>query len=123
MAASIVITALHYADNYLFLHEYPGPDWVHHETIYIAWSLLTLVGVAGYLLYKEGRSVAAGLYLLVYSFTGLSSLGHYLHGGLDEFSPKMHLFVWTDALAGALVLLCAIAVLRGSRTQGAVTDR
>jgi len=36
--------------------------------------------------------------------TGLSSLGHYLYGAMSEFSFKMHLFIWTDALTGMALM-------------------
>lgn len=61
VAGSIIVTALHYTHNYLLIAEYPQPEWVHRPTVYIAWSLLTLVGVAGYMLFRDGRTLSAGL--------------------------------------------------------------
>jgi hypothetical protein len=117
VVASIIVTALHYTDNYLSIEEYPQPNWVHRETIYIAWSLLSLVGIAGYMLFREGRSLAAGLYLLVYSYTGTSSLGHYLYGDAADFTTKMRLFIWTDALLGSLVAGYALWILLARRSE------
>ncbi len=117
LVASVAITALHYSHNYIEIDRYPQPDWVHRETIYIAWFLLTLAGIAGYLLYRDGRNFAAGLYLLMYSYTGISSLGHYPYGSPGDFTTVMHLFIWTDALAGAAVAATAVRILitRGRR--------
>ncbi|HVF52581.1 MAG TPA: hypothetical protein VNC78_03130 [Actinomycetota bacterium] len=114
--ASVVVTALHYTDNYISIEDYPQPDWIHRETILIAWSLLTLIGIGGYMMFRDGRSLSAGLYLLVYSYTGLSSLGHYPYGSAGEFSAKMHVFIWTDALVGALVAICAVWILLSRRS-------
>lgn len=123
VVASVLITALHYTDNYLYIDDYPGPDWVHREIVYIAWSLLTLIGIAGYLFYRDGRATPAGMYLLVYSYTGLSSLGHYPYGSFDDFSPRMHAFIWTDALVGAAVLACAAWILLSGQTSSAAAGR
>ena len=113
--ASVVVTALHYTDNYISIEEYPQPDWIHRETVLIAWLLLTLVGIAGYMLFHAGRTLAAGFYLLVYSYTGTSSLGHYPFGGAEDFTTRMHLFIWTDAIVGFLVAGCALWILLSRR--------
>ena len=113
---SIVITALHYTDNYISIEDYPQPDWIHRETIYITWFLLTLIGIAGYMQFREGRFIPAGLYLLVYSYTGTSSLGHYPYGGASDFTTKMHLLIWSDALVGLLVAGCALWILLARRS-------
>lgn len=115
VAVAAFVTAFHYTDNYLSIDEYPAPDWVQREIVYIAWSLLTLVGIAGYLFYRDGKAVAGGMYLLVYSYTGISSLAHYLYGPLDEFTLKMHVLVWADGLVGLTVLACALEILLGRR--------
>ncbi|HEX2241228.1 MAG TPA: hypothetical protein VHJ82_08835, partial [Actinomycetota bacterium] len=62
---------------------------------------------------------AGALYLLVYSYTGLSSLGHYAYGPAAHFTTKMHLFIWTDALVGLVVALAAVWILvaRGSQSN------
>jgi hypothetical protein len=115
LIASIVITLLHYTDNYMSIDEYPQPGWIHGETIWLAWSLFTLVGIAGYLMYRDGKRVAAGIYLLVYSITGLSSLGHYQSGSMGDFTTRMHIFIWTDGLIGLLVAAFAVWILLSRR--------
>lgn len=117
VVTSIVVTTVHYADNIVNISEYPQPGWISREVVLLAWVLFTLIGVAAYLLYRAGRPVAAGLYLLVYSITGLSSPGHYLHGSFDEFSLKMHAGIGADALVGLAVAACGVLVLlRRART-------
>jgi hypothetical protein len=120
LIASVVSTAIHYLDNAIYIDHYPQPDWINPELVYIVWSLLTLIGIAGYLFFKEGRYLSSGLYLLVYSYTGLSSLGHYLYGSLHDFSAKMHLLIAADALTGALVAVIAVRLLLLSRSPAAV---
>ncbi|MDQ3958176.1 MAG: hypothetical protein M3273_07635 [Actinomycetota bacterium] len=129
LVASVVSTAIHYTDNYLFIEEYPQPEWIEKSTIYSVWLMLTAVGAIGYWMYRTGWRVAAGACLLVYSYTGLSSLGHYFFGSFSDFTAKMHFFIWTDGLTGAAVLACALALLlgiapaRGHREEEAVGEQ
>ena len=104
LLAGIVLTTVHYTDNYLYFDEYPQPGSLRPWHVYAAWLLLTAIGVAGYRLYARGFEVPAYVCLVVYSYTGLSSLGHYLYGALGEFSGKQHVFIAVDGLAGASVI-------------------
>lgn len=104
LAASVVLTTIHYTDNYLYFDEYPQPGSLQRWQVWAAWLLLTAVGVAGYALYRRGYAGPAYVCLVVYSYTGLSSLGHYLYGSLGEFSAKQHAFIAVDGLTGASVI-------------------
>ena len=73
--------------------------------------------ITTYLLYRNRSYLMAGAYLLVYSYTGLSSLGHYVYGSGDDFTARMHASILADAVAGALVALCGVAVIVRSRTR------
>ncbi|MGI8775380.1 MAG: hypothetical protein ACR2KQ_10325 [Actinomycetota bacterium] len=106
---------VHYFDNYLNVAEYPQPEWITGGTVLLSWVFFTLLGIAGYLLYRAGQTLAAGLYLLAYSLAGLTSPGHYLHGALEEFSLKMHLGIWADAVVGTAVAVCGVLVLLQGR--------
>ena len=110
-------TAIHYTDNYLFIEDYPQPDWIAQETIYVTWALFTLIGIAGYLFFRDEKPVAAAAYLLVYSYTGLSSLGHYAFGSMEQFSSKMHLLIVLDGIAGLSVAACAAWILLTRRIR------
>lgn len=102
--ACIISTAIHFTDNYLYIEKYPQPDWITASSIYISWVIWTAIGVTGYRLYKSGKFSLAYLFLVIYSFCGLGSLGHYLYGAMSEFSMKMHLFIITDGLTGLAIL-------------------
>lgn len=114
LLASVLSTIVHYTDNYLNLEDYPQPHWINHAVIPIAWLILTAFGVAGWLLYRNGRALPAGLCLVVYSYTGLSSLGHYRFGPLSDFSTKMHAGIWLDGITGTAVLAIAVWLIVGS---------
>ncbi|HEU4481140.1 MAG TPA: hypothetical protein VFS18_04580, partial [Actinomycetota bacterium] len=111
VAASVAVTAVHYTDNYVSIDDYPQPGYINQELVALAWILLTLIGVAGYLFYRDRKPLAGVSYLLVYSYTGLSSLGHYAYGSSGDFTTKMHVLIWTDGIVGAVVALCALWIL------------
>jgi hypothetical protein len=104
LIACIVSTAIHFTDNYLYIEQYPEPDWITPSSIYLSWSVWTVIGIVGYWLYKYQKFWLAYLCLVCYSFCGLDSLGHYLYGALTEFSPKMHFFILTDGITGLCIL-------------------
>ena len=106
--ASVVLTAFHFTDNYVSIETYPQPDWVTKPVVVVSWLLLTSFGVAGYALYRRGSfSLAHGL-LLAYSYTGLSSLGHFLSGSPDEFTTRGLVSVLIDGAAGSAVLAVTV---------------
>ncbi|YAF98401.1 MAG: hypothetical protein AB3A66_12425 [Nodularia sp. CChRGM 3473] len=104
LIASIISTGIHFTDNYLFIEQYPQPDWITAPVIYQSWLILTTIGITGYWLYEYRKFWFAYACLLVYSLTGLASPGHYLYGNLSHFSAKMHIFIWTDGLTGLAIL-------------------
>ncbi|HEV2754944.1 MAG TPA: hypothetical protein VG318_04120 [Actinomycetota bacterium] len=108
LLAGIVLTVVHYADNYLYFDEYPQPASLRRWQVYTGWIVLTAVGVLGYRLYRSGYTAPAYICLVVYSYTGTSSLGHYLYGSWSEFSVKQHVFILVDGLTGLAVLVFVV---------------
>ncbi len=100
LIASIISTAMHFTDNYRFIHLYPQPDWITAPAIYQSWIVLTIVGIVGYGFYQFRKFWLAYGCLMIYALTGLASPGHYLYGSLSQFSVKMHLLIWSDGLTG-----------------------
>jgi hypothetical protein len=121
VGASVALTAFHFADNYFSIETYPQPDWITGAVVAISWPLFTALGVAGYVLYRRGRFTEAHGFLIAYSYTGLSSLGHFLSGSPDEFTTRGLVSVLIDGAAGATVLAVALwsilALRRSSKTK------
>ena len=111
IGAAIVSTIVHYTDNFVHIDDYPQPGWINHAVIPTAWLALTAIGLAGYAFFRRGRYGIAGACLVVYSYTGLSSLAHYSFGPLSEFSPAMHAGILLDGATGAAVLAVAVWTL------------
>jgi len=104
IAVSVISTFIHNVDNYVHFDQYPQPDWITPSGIIRSWFIWTIIGIAGYLFYKNQQFRLSYFCLIIYSSCGLSSLGHYLYGRVDEFSSAMNLFILTDGLAGFAVL-------------------
>ena len=102
--ASVVLTAFHFTDNYVSIETYPQPEWVTRPVVVVSWSLLTAIGLGGLWLHRRGSFALAHACLLVYSYAGLSSLGHFLSGPPDEFTTRGLVSVLIDGAAGSAVL-------------------
>lgn len=125
LIASIISTGIHFTDNYLFIEQYPQPNWITAASIYQSWLILTVLGITAYWLYNYRKFWLSYGCLLVYSFTGLASLGHYFYGSLSQFSAKMHLFILTDGLTGLAILgfvIWSAPILRQWRREYSPTD-
>jgi hypothetical protein len=107
LAASIVSTAAHYSHNYVQVDQYPLGGWLSETAIraaiLVSWPLLTAVGLVGYRQYSRRRYREAHACLLAYSFTGISTLGHFLYGSPD-IPPVWYATIFTDGLTGLAVL-------------------
>ena len=108
LVASIVSTAIHYTDNAVYIEDYPQPGWLTEAQIYASWAVLTAIGIVGYRLYRAGRWLPAHVLLLIYSYTGVSSLGHYLYSGVGELSARQHFHIATDGITGSAILAFVI---------------
>ena len=101
---NIISTSFHYTDNALFVDLYPEPEWINTSGVFVTWGVMSLIGILGYWLYNQQKYWSSYLLLGIYAGTGLSSTAHYFYGALSQFSLKMHVFIWTDAIAGSLVV-------------------
>ena len=104
LVVNIIITSLHYTDNALNVDLYPEPDWITTSGVFLTWGVMSAIGILGYWLYNQQKYWLSYLFLGIYAGTGLSSVAHYFYGALSQFSLKMHAFIWSDAIAGSLVV-------------------
>src|SRR5579883_1076405 len=90
LLGNIVITAFHYTDNFLNFEHYPDPSWLTQDGIWMAWIILTVCGILGYVLYIKGLFAIAYLCLGLYSITGGLSPGHYFFPAHEAYICNMH---------------------------------
>lgn len=115
--ASVLLTAIHFTDNYVSYETYTPSDLVTPTVVLVSWPLLTAFGVAGYLLYRRGRFAPAHACLLAYSYTGLSSLGHFLSASPGDLTTRGLVSVLIDGVVGSAVLAVTVWSILAQRGE------
>ncbi len=108
MAAAVISTTIHYADNYFSFEEYPQGALatvdITSAMVGLSFILLTPAGFLGYWLYARGAMLAAYGLLAAYSLVGLSTPIHYTEAGLSYFPWWRNVSILSDGVVGAAVL-------------------
>jgi hypothetical protein len=121
VAATIALTAFHFTDNIVNVDTYPRQDWISGTAIQVAglifWPIFAAFGVIGYRLYRQGRFPLAHVFLVLFSYLGLVSLGHFTAGSPDELTTRGLVSVLIDVTAGFTVLGVAIWSILARRTE------
>ncbi len=108
VAAAVLATTIHYADNYSSFEKYPKGSVAFVEVtstiVGLTWLLLTPVGMLGYWLYTRGSMLAAYGSLAIYSIVGLTTPIHYTEAGLSSFPWWRNVSILTDGVTGAAVV-------------------
>ena len=101
-----VASLIHFVHNAEFIAEYPNlPSSWSRAGVYFAWIVLTVVGIAGWLLVSR-RYLVIGLVLLaIYAALGLDSLGHYVLAPLSAHAFAMNATILLEVTAAGLVLV------------------
>jgi hypothetical protein len=112
---------VHFVHNAEFVRDYPGmPASWSRGTIYLAWVVLTSIGLSGWLM---SRRHAAGLVVLaLYAALGIDSLGHYAVAPIARHTWAMNSTILLEVTAAALVLvevLRELAARAGAWRHGA----
>ena len=120
MITTAVLTLFHFTDNTLAIDTYPAPSWQpdwFEWVVALSWPVFTAFGVLGYRWYKRGEFHRAHMALIVYSYTGLVSLGHFTAGGPDDLTTRALVSVIVDAIAGFVVLGMTIRSILARRRR------
>ncbi|GAB3718850.1 hypothetical protein GCM10027598_30980 [Amycolatopsis oliviviridis] len=106
LAFTLLSTTLHYAHNVIRAADYPQiegiPVGVAATLVAIVYFVLTAIGLLGYRDYLRGRYWRALGFLMVFSLSGLASLGHFLVG-VPQVPAFWFATIFTDG-ASALML-------------------
>jgi CHASE2 domain-containing sensor protein len=118
--ATVALTLFHFTDNTISIDTYPAPSWQpdwFEWVVALSWPVFTAFGVLGYRWYKRGEFGRAHVALIVYSYTGLVSLGHFTAGGPDDLTTRALVSVVIDVVAGSVVLAVTIRSIIARRRQ------
>ncbi|MBB5853342.1 hypothetical protein ACFQ05_08565 [Amycolatopsis umgeniensis] len=106
LAFTLLSTTLHYAHNVIRAADYPQiegiPVGVAATLVAVVYFVLTAIGLLGYRDYLRGRYWRALVFLMVFSLSGLASLGHFLTG-VPQIPAFWFVTIFTDGAAALLL--------------------
>ena len=104
---TVLSTVLHYTHNLVAIEDYPQASFpsntVTQVAILVSWPLLTALGIWAYRRYSERDYRRAHSALIVYSFIGWITLGHFTAGNPD-IPAFWYATIFTDAIAAAALV-------------------
>jgi hypothetical protein len=114
VAAAIVESFVHYADNTLRYDDYTIADpsfpgsLVKQWVVPVSWVLFTIVGIVGYRRFRDGHRPQAAAWIGAYSTSGLISILHFVDISVGDLSAFQNTFVFVDIVLGVLLLAFAL---------------
>ncbi len=98
IAAGVLASAAHFADNALAIERYPEPGWITPAGVVAAWCVIT--AIAAFALVRRAADApffaAAALYALIL----LSGLLHYAFGAPMHMALRTNVTVVAEAVVG-----------------------
>jgi hypothetical protein len=117
LAVYFVASSAHFVHNAAYIAYYPNmPSWITSDRVYLAWSVVTAVGIAGLMALRLRLPAAAAVFIAVYGALGLDGLAHYTFALCSEHTFMTNVTIWSEAVSG-LCLLVASTVLVTSRAS------
>lgn len=116
LGVAIVVSVVHYADNYVNYDDYPSArpgTWLDTvapsaTVVGLSWFLFTAAGVLGVWLFVRGWIAAAAVAIAVYSGSGLVGFLHYAVPGATDMPWWRQAHVVADIACGVLLLAFAL---------------
>jgi hypothetical protein len=113
LAASL----LHFAHNAEYVGDYPNlPAWLDRADVYLAWCVVAVTGVVGYVLYRGEWPLLGLLLLAVDTGFGFDGLLHYTRAPFAAHTPAMNFTIWFEVVCAAL-LLTVVVTLASARLR------
>ena len=105
LGVAILVSVVHYADNYFNYGDFPHGDGPEPPAglVLAAWFILTPLGIAGWVFFRRGDLATAGFLLIAYSFSGLVGIGHYTVDGMTGEPVWRQAHVVADIVFGFAV--------------------
>jgi hypothetical protein len=107
---------IHFTHNAEFLADYPNmPKWITRGGVYFVWAAEALIGLLGALLLWRGFTRSGVLLLMFYAALGFDGLLHYSLAPIAAHTFAMNFTIWSEVIAGALVIAYGTKYLIGLR--------
>jgi hypothetical protein len=111
LAVYFIASSAHFVHNAAYIAYYPNmPSWITSDRVYVAWSVVTAVGIAGLVASRQRLHAVAAVLIAVYGALGLDGLAHYTLALCSEHTFMTNVTIWSEAISG-LCLLLASALL------------
>jgi hypothetical protein len=103
---------IHFVHNAEFLADYPNmPASWSRTDVYLAWLVMTAVGLIGLLLVARGLQIAGLLFVVAYAGLGLDSLGHYVLAPMSAHTGAMNATIIVEVTTAAVLLIEAVRLV------------
>jgi len=123
MTAAIVISVVHYLDNYLNYASFPTSDGVpapSRALVGLSWFAFTAAGIVGYVVFRRGHRLGLACALLAYySVSGLIGVGHYTASEMVDAPWWRQGHVIADILCGVAIAAFAYSSWRSLSARAA----
>jgi hypothetical protein len=108
---------LHFVHNAEHLAQYPNlPSSWSRIDVYLAWCVITTLGILGYALYLRGNRPAGLSFLAIYAIFGFAGLLHYTRAPIAHHSSMMNITICVE-FAAAAALLVDVLILAARRDR------
>jgi hypothetical protein len=105
---------LHFVHNAEHLAMYPNlPSSWSRADVYLAWCVVTALGIVGYAFYLRGNRPAGLSFLALYAILGFAGLLHYTRAPFAHHSSMMNITICTEVAAAAALLVGVLIVAAG----------
>ncbi len=117
LAATILISIVHYTDNTIRYDVYTGgkSSFIKEWMIPASWVVFTAAGIAGYLYFRKARWTRAAVALALCSVGGLIDVGHFTSVSPSDFDAYQLVFIFLDFLIGGVVLFAFVIWITRAR--------
>lgn len=114
-----IASLIHFVHNAEFVADYPNlPAWLTRPKVYLAWLVITSVGVAGLVFLRLHLRVLGLLMIAVYAALGFAGLDHYWMAPVDAHSAAMNATIGFEVVsAAALLVTTLLLAVRNLRTR------
>ena len=111
IAAGVLASAVHFADNALAIERYPEPGWITPTGVVAVWCVITAIAAFALTRRTAGTQffAAAALYALVL----LSGLLHYAFGAPMHMALRSNVTVLAEAFVGVVLAWVLLHARRG----------
>jgi hypothetical protein len=124
LAVAVVVSIVHYTDNYVNYHDYPRSASLPNPSatmVVLGWFAFTIPGVVGYFLFRRAPTRMSLLLLALYSGSGLIGIGHYLIPGATSMPWWRQAHVCADITCGLAMFAFTIWASRAAAARVART--